>query len=411
MLCAAVTEIDSPRIKLTGDWAPNQRCIEPLPWGDLMLVNLEGPVLDSLDIHERAPKAGPHLAHQSLPMCPGTCVLTLANNHLMDYGQTGLEETICALAKLNFRAVGAGKNAAAAASPLIFDWGGARIAILSRCEVQFGIATDRKAGVAAYDETTYQTIRKLKSEADIVIASIHAAAEMCPWPSPKRQNAWRALIEAGADVVHGHHAHVPQGWETHEGGMIFYGLGNLCVDPVTWLKHPNALWSLTPEVSWASGKVQTHIATAIIEDLGETVSVRDANDEEARNHQIYLDACNRPLADHALLEGLWQEVSLRLYQFPYAGWLRFDNSPTQSASLQQLARPILRRMRSFWSRSLSHSHSVQISQDQYLLWYHLFACESHSDAIATALGVLGGALEDRRDSETARLVDSLMPIP
>lgn len=400
------------KITITGDWAPKQRQVESLAFHGLVIANLEGPILESRESHIPAPKAGPTLAHHSLPNSSAEYVLTLANNHVMDYGEPGLRETLKFLKQRGYKYVGAGLDARSAATPLMLDHDGARIGILSRCEVQFGIATSDTPGVASFDATVYRAVRDLKRETDVVIASIHAAAEMFHLPSPRRQDAWRALIDAGADVVHGHHSHVPQGWEIYEGGLIFYGLGNLCVDPATWSRYPNALWTLAPELSWSSGKLEMRLATAVIEDLGERVRIRDADTNEARLHKRYLDECNAPLANRPLLEALWQDVSVRMYQAYYADWLSFESrKAAPSASWRQHARGIVRHARSLLRRSGKEHIQRAVSQGQYLLWYHLFACDSHNDAITTALGVLGGALEDRRTAETARLVDEMMPGP
>lgn len=398
-------------MRLGGDWAPCEQLVEPLPWGGLLIANLEGAVINSPHNVHPLPKAGPHLAHLTLPDGLEACVMTLANNHLMDFGEDGLTATLGMVDASGMHSVGAGKDIAAASKPLVLAFDGVRIGILARCEVQFGIATDRRPGLAPFDATVYQAIRKLKQETDVVIASIHAAAEMYPWPSPKRQDTWRALIEAGADVVHGHHAHVPQGWESYEGGLIFYGLGNLCVDPAKWLHHPHTLWSLAPELSWTGRQLSMHPATAVIEDRGDTVRVRDASPREAETHQCYLANCNRPLSDRRLLEGLWQEASIRMYRHHYAGWLGFEQSSSIPPGLRRCTREVLHRLRRFlgYEPMRTAIPPRQLTQGQYLLWYHLFACDSHNDAIATALGVLGGTLEDLRSAATARLIDEMMP--
>lgn len=394
------------KMKLGGDWAPQFRKVEPLPWRMLLLANLEGPILESLETHTPAVKAGPHVANGALPEGVAACVLSLANNHLMDFGEQGRRETEAALRRRGLHFLGAGSTAKEAAAPVIVDWDGVRVGVLSRCEEQFGVATHMQPGVAALNPAVHREIRELKRNTDLVIVSVHAAAEMCPWPAPRRQDSWRALIAAGADIVHGHHAHVPQGWEAYGEGFIFYGLGNLCVDPKSWSKHTNTLWSLAPECFWGSGKIDMRATTAVIEERGDAVRVRDATPDEAQSHHQYLEICNQPLTDRGMLEALWQEFSLRIYRTHYAEWLRFEpGSEPGHEGLRRIAGQFSAKARSL----LRNLRGGAPRQDQYLLWYHLFACESHADAIATALGVLGGALDDQRSAETARLVDAMMP--
>ena len=383
-------------LRLAGDWSPQKRPVRPLPWNNLLIANLEGPVFDgnnrSYDLLKKTFKAGPNLIHHQLPISnsPGR-VLVLANNHMMDYGSLGLQKTIKLLDRAGWSWAGAGVNKSSAKSPTFLNWKGIQIGILSRCEVQFGVANERKPGVAALDASIYNDIRNLKKKVDLVVVSIHAAAEMCPFPSPKRQEEWRALIKAGADIVHGHHSHVPQGWESYEGRLIFYGLGNLCVDPVVWSHNSNTLWSLAPELSWETGKINLHPSTAVIEDLGEEIMVRDANVDESVTHLEYLACCNRPLSNRQLLEALWQEASIRLYFSIYAKWLGFElDSLSYLGQIKRFSSSIFHSgLRFFYRKIFGSNSAAELRRNQFLLWYHLFACESHNDVISTALGVLG----------------------
>jgi poly-gamma-glutamate synthesis protein (capsule biosynthesis protein) len=244
----------------------------------------------------------------------------------MDYGEAGLIESLVRIGRFNLQTVGAGKTKKEAQSPVFFDWNKIRIGILARCEIQFGVATDVSSGVAGFDASIYSQIKNLKQETDIVIVSIHAAAEMFPWPSPRRRDVWRSLIDAGADIVHGHHSHVPQGWEKYGNGLICYGLGNFCVDPKKWRWHPDGLWSLAPELSLKSDGLEMMPKTTVIDDLGDRIRIRDARADESAYHQRYLVDCNRPLSDPRLLEGLWQDVSVRMYKDCYSDWLGFNFS-------------------------------------------------------------------------------------
>ena len=397
-------------MRLAGDWAPLRRKVLRLPWTSPLIANLEGPVLPSESNVHKLPKAGPYLSNKTLPTGPELLVFILANNHIMDYGHFGLSETLQAISSLKAHAVGAGQNAQEASHALFFDWRGIRIAVIARCEVQFGIASCRKAGVSALDATVYRSIKEIKRKADIVIASVHAAAETAPWPSPKRQITFRALVEAGADLVHGHHAHVPQGWEVYEGGYIFYGLGNFCVDPETWSGHKNALWSLVPEIGIQNGRLTVSPATAVIEELEGVLAIRDANLDESKTHQWYLRECNRPLSDHTLLESIWQEASVRMYQSYYGDWLEFQKIPTYLRR-NKLSTPhmVLHAARKLASRFFPKTPRSEKTLSQQRLWHVLFACESHQEAIATALGVLSGVIEDLRSHDTARIVTTMMP--
>ncbi len=340
------------------------------PEASFLLFNLEAPVINKGDV--AAKKAGPHLSSLELAL-PGTGripapVANLANNHIMDYGLKGLKRTLSQCRKKKVLTVGAGKNVEAARAPIVTTAGGKRIGVIGCCEEQFGIATFCRPGAAGVGPWVYSALRELSGRTDLVIVSIHGAVEMSPWPSPQWQELLRSFVDAGAGIVHGHHAHIPQGYEKYKGGLIFYGLGNFVVDPKVWPGQPNALWSVIPEIEAAGGEWEHRINTAVISAAGEnSILVRRSNPAERSAHIKYLEICNRPLKDKKLLAALWQEVSVRMYQRYYA---------------QYLSTP-----------------------KDFLLGYHLFACQSHREAISTALGILGGELPDLRTAETRGLAD------
>jgi len=395
-------------MRLGGDWAPGSRDVEiNIPFSGIpFLLNIEGPLLESFSKNDQIEKAGPNLANKRIPDTKDQLVCILANNHIMDYGIVGLNETLLRIRQSNSLSLGAGSNIRDAESSQTLQWNDMRIGILARCETQFGTATHASPGVAVLSPTVYEAIRNLKKECDLVVVSIHAAAEMCPWPSCKRQDAWRSLIDAGVDIVHGHHSHIPQGWERYKKGVIFYGLGNFCVDPIKWAKIPNTLWSLVPEISIAGGQIEVALTTTVIEDTGDRVRVRQADQLESENHGKYLDACNLPLADRLLLEGLWHEAAVKMYDSFYSQWL--NAGVDKNASLRRYSKLILQSLKRSLNVMPSTNGNLALDRQRNLLWHVLFACDSHNDAISTALGILSGAINDLRTEETARLVSEMM---
>ncbi len=394
-------------MRLCGDWAPGAREVAPLPWDDLLLVNLEGPVLPQSAAAQLAPagKAGPTLRHRAFPTVGGGGVLVLANNHAMDFGWDGVAATIAGAQARGWRWVGVGPTLAAAREPVVVEDGGARIGILARCETQFGIATSTRGGVASIEPGLESAIRALKAEVDVVIVSLHQGFEAAPWPSPRTQQFMRALIEAGADVIHGHHAHSPQGWELWKDGVIFYGLGNFCVDPGVW-RSPDARWSLVPTLGWRGSSLEVAVGTTEVEVQEEVVVVRPSSPAERREHDAYLARASAPLSDPRLLEAVWQEVAVRAYNGFYRDWLE------PAPSTRGLFLAPLRGLRFPASRLLGRPSAGrrirgESERASMLLRYCLFACESHREAIATALGVLSGELPDLRSARSAALVDEM----
>ena len=273
--------MEDVELRICGDWAPGSVSVFPLRVEGPFLVNIEGPILgESLEPFAAAPKAGPHLYNCSLPESHYPIVAILANNHLFDYGLQGYLSTREELEQRAIAAVGAGTNDAEAKRPLSLTFGNIRVGILARSERQFGVAARGKSGVAGFDASLFAQINELKKEHDVVIVSMHGGAELVPWPSPSRQLTYQSLVDAGADIVYGHHSHVPQGWEIYKDRFIFYGLGNFCVDPAKWSWHPHGLWSLSPKIHLSKKGIELKILTTVIEQKNERIIVRESNSSE-----------------------------------------------------------------------------------------------------------------------------------
>jgi hypothetical protein len=393
------------RFTLYGDWSPNYKSVNEYNSDDFIFLNLEGPILKKDFKKKIFLKSGPTMSSDNFLSSNSKGVAILSNNHLFDYGYNGYEQTIIKLNSLNWYFVGAGKNQLEAFDPLVFKLEDCLIGVLARCENQFGVANYTKAGVAGFDSTLYRQINDLKKKVDLVIVSYHAGAEMSPWPSPNRQDLCRSFIEAGADIIYGHHAHTPQGWEKYKNGLIFYGLGNFCVDPQKWNWHPNALWSLCPEISIVNGKINYEIKTTIISEKKNEIYLRRSSEEELSNHLKYLEICNKPLNERFLLESLWQEVSIKMYNNFYSDWLGFEKYKINIKNIF---------LNSFLGKYI-FSFFLNVDKKtyfkkKYLLNYHLFKCDTHNESISTALGMLGGELKDLRNKNTKDLVSKWMII-
>lgn len=154
-------------------------------------------------------------------------VATLANNHVFDYGLTGFRETLDVLRRHGVRTVGAGMTLAEALAPLRLTVGDERITIVNFGEGEDLTASTGGPGVCGWEiDKLARTIRAAKRRGDFVVVVGHAGLEYIPFPPPYVVEAFRALSEAGADCVVGHHPHVPQGLEVRRGRLIAYGLGN-----------------------------------------------------------------------------------------------------------------------------------------------------------------------------------------
>jgi len=198
---------------------------------DINIVNLECPV-NLAGEENKIIKNGPHLQTKEdifkyLKQLNVTAV-TLANNHILDYGMQGLQSTIDACNKNNIAYTGVGNNLKEAAIPLVLEKNNLRVAIVNFCENEWSVASDDTAGANPLDiiENLAQ-IKKAKTLADFVIVIIHGGSEFYNLPSPRMIKQYRFFADNGANAVIGHHTHCLSGYEVHSSVPIFYGLGNM----------------------------------------------------------------------------------------------------------------------------------------------------------------------------------------
>jgi poly-gamma-glutamate synthesis protein (capsule biosynthesis protein) len=205
---------------------------------DLTIGNMESPLIkDGLPVSGKCTLHGSQDWADTLKDA-GINVLSLANNHMMDYGPDGLSNTIASLKGQGIACVGAGKDIRTACLPIYLTVKGLRIAILARTAVEVSspsYASKDRPGVAFFEiEETQKTIRTCSEGSDFVILTIHWGLEEYSFPSPKQRNLARRIIDAGADLILGHHPHVLQGVEKIKNGLAVYSLGNFLFDEFEW---------------------------------------------------------------------------------------------------------------------------------------------------------------------------------
>ncbi|HBH45928.1 MAG TPA: capsular biosynthesis protein [Candidatus Jacksonbacteria bacterium] len=165
----------------------------------------------------------------------GIDVVSLANNHSPNFGETGLKDTFKYLTAAGIDYVGAGTDKITAHTPVIKEVNGLKIAFLAYTAddvipVNYQ-AGDARAGVAILDiPLMKEDVTKAKAQADLVIVSMHAGVEYQALPSQSQINFARAAIDAGASLVIGHHPHVVETLEHYKNGWIIYSLGNFVFD-------------------------------------------------------------------------------------------------------------------------------------------------------------------------------------
>lgn len=200
---------------------------------DLAMVNLETALTRR---GTPAPKtyhfrAGP--AALTALAAAGVDVVTMANNHAVDYGRTGLRDTLTAQRTSPIPVVGLGTDEEHAYSPAILTVRGVRVAVLGASQVndwtlQNWTARGSRPGIASSVRTTRLAaeVRAAREHADLVVVYLHWGTEKLTCPDERQERTARALARAGADIVVGSHAHRVQGAGWMGNTFVAYGLGN-----------------------------------------------------------------------------------------------------------------------------------------------------------------------------------------
>lgn len=163
----------------------------------------------------------------------GFNAVSLANNHIFDWGRNALSDTIARVNGAGIQTVGAGRNETEANVPRIIDVKGVTIGLLAFTNLypKSFWATEGIAGISRFEEgEIFEKIKQLRAHVDIIVVSMHWGNEYELRANKTQKILGRALIDAGADIVVGHHPHVVQELEQYTHGWIAYSLGNFIFD-------------------------------------------------------------------------------------------------------------------------------------------------------------------------------------
>jgi poly-gamma-glutamate capsule biosynthesis protein CapA/YwtB (metallophosphatase superfamily) len=217
--------------------------LEVIREADLRVLNLETSIT-RCDDYEPGKAVHYRMNPQNVPCLTvsGVDVFTLANNHVLDFGIAGLEETLDVLAESDLDVVGAGRTADQAREPVTIDSRHTAVSVFAFGMPSSGVptrwsATESKPGVNVVGKPSdsaaaelFQRITKAKGAGDLVVVSVHWGSN---WgyavPSADVRLGHR-LVDAGADVVFGHSSHHPRPIELYRGKLILYGCGDLIDD-------------------------------------------------------------------------------------------------------------------------------------------------------------------------------------
>jgi poly-gamma-glutamate synthesis protein (capsule biosynthesis protein) len=207
---------------------------------DFNIINLESPLTNAGDKY-MIEKTGPNL--KAAPETIGvldilkTNLVTLANNHIYDYGIRGLADTLQQCKNHHIDTVGAGVTFAEAKKIFYKKFRTLSIAVINVAENEWCNANESRGGANPMNLiSNTRSIAEAKRSADIIILIIHGGHEHYHYPSPRMVEQYRFYAEQGASIIISHHSHFISGYEVYKNVPIFYGLGNFLFDSKTTSK-------------------------------------------------------------------------------------------------------------------------------------------------------------------------------
>ena len=259
-----------------------------LSGADIAVANFENPAPDVPHYHTQGTtfSADPKLI--SGLKNAGIDVVSIANNHIGDAGRAGILQTVANLDRYGIKHAGAGKNNAAAHKPAILTVGKVKIAILAYDTIAkyytAGVSTPGSARLTAAGVKADVAAARAAG-ADLVIVYPHWGTEYDPTPFPAQQALARAVIDAGADMIIGNHAHWVGAMEVYKGHPIWYALGNFVFDQV-WSEPTEE--GLILELTFSGSKlVQARMHPTLILDQAQPNFLDPAGDGKVVLGQLY----------------------------------------------------------------------------------------------------------------------------
>ncbi len=397
-----VTEpTESPSLFFVGDVAKIDDSWDSLPLdpavqsfideADFALANLEG----SLPTGDAISKQGPNLEIDRTTLTRldqmGFDGVSLANNHVMDFGVEGMRSTIEACQEVGLDTVGAGEDSRDAIDPIRCEIDGTSVGIFAVSEHEELNATSSAPGTSwARTPTIAAEIERLSRGFDISILVPHGGIEYVPIPPP----AWRRLLRGFAslsiDAVIAHHPHCPQGWEVFEGTPIFYSLGNFMMLS-RW--YPASKRSFGIEVTLdESGVSNFNLAPFEVDEP----HVRKVVFCQIDDFHKYLHQTTETLSNNYEYDRMWNSLSNYLYNTNYQSKIDDFGRSFPSSLLSNPVRALdrLTKWCFFGCAQKQHEQAVR----------DILSNESHRDVIKIVL-------EENLDSTRAEGERADFPVP
>jgi poly-gamma-glutamate synthesis protein (capsule biosynthesis protein) len=227
----------------------------------------------------------------------GVDVVTLANNHIFDYGEAAFYDTLDTLDGAGIAHMGAGRNLEEAMTPVYKQVDGKTVAFVAASRAEKNILTPEASGTSPGILRCYNTarfkevIQEAKQNADFVIAYVHWGTEYSAWTEAVQRSSGREYLESGADVVIGAHSHCLQGMEYYNGKPILYSLGNY------WFNDKTLDTALVKLRFYGDSVQGSHLQVQVVPAVQSGCETRIASEESEKNRILdYLESISYNVA-------------------------------------------------------------------------------------------------------------------
>ena len=340
---------------------------------DYRVFNLEAPLTDT---GEQIEKCGSAIKATSQSIngikALGINLLCLSNNHIMDYGKEGLNNTIRLLNENKIAYMGASLKNSWQSGAYIIEQNGVKVGFYNCCEHEFSVSKDNLAGANPFMFlSSFSDVENLKKQVDVVIVLFHGGKEYYRFPSPDVQKICRKFIECGASLVVTQHSHCIGSYEDYLDGTIVYGQGNFIFDA-----GDDEFWN-----------------TSILVDV-------EVNTKDKTKKLINVSYC--PIIKHgscismatkkesdAILQAFFERSSkIRNRDFVYEQYSKYASEMLDSYLLSLRGYRnnfILRALNKLSNERLFKWLTNKIRKEELLKMYNYIECESHRELLLTGL--------------------------
>lgn len=332
---------------------------------DIAILNLESPLTE---FNQAIIKSGPAIKANKIVAKRikemGISLVTLANNHIMDYGGQGFKDTLQALEHIGLPYVGASYNHEKAQDPYYITINNKTLAVLNFCENEWSTTNGNYMGANPINEIdNFYQIKKAKEQADYVLVIAHGGHEHYPLPSPRVKKLYRFFVDAGASAVVAHHTHCTSGYEVYNGVPIIYSLGNFFFPNN---KMQNSYWNEGMTVTLCFNTEECAFSFTHFDQCNGEFNVKMVSEKDIAIRNEKIKTLNQVISNETLLQEEYQKF-LHLNYRMYRAYLE----PHSNRYLQFLQnRQVLP---SLWSKR----------KKTYLL--NLIRCEAHRDVVISYL--------------------------